>query len=471
MARSRDDQIQSIAAVVVPLPMQSHLNQLLHLSAAISAAGVPVHYVGSAIHNRQAKLRTTAAAGLKPNIHFHDFPTPPLPPPSHQTTTNSSLRFPMHLIPAFMAYRDFRRPVAALVRQLSTTAARVVIVFDIFVSEAAADAALLPNVECYAFHGCSAFSLFNIKWQAAGNPPEMAGEYGGFLSSFDFPIKEMFIPHTIHRLTSEPPVMRERAGDIHNTTRLIEGEYVALLEREDISRGKKQWAIRPNINKSSPTTNSKIARHQCLEWLDRRAPRSVVYVSFGTSISLSDEEARELATGLELSRRNFIWVVRGADRADVFSGEAGGSIGLPEGFEERVRERGIVVRDWAPQAEILAHKSTAAFMSHCGWNSCLESLAAGVPMAAWPMHSDQPLNAVLVTEVLKVGILVREWTNKEEVVAAAVVKNAVDRLMAAEEGGQVRKRVEELAAAMSRSMEKGGVCMKELENFIDHITR
>lgn len=127
----------------------------------------------------------------------------------------------------------------------------------------------------------------------------------------------------------------------------------------------------------------------------------------------------------------------------------------------------MVVRDWAPQSEILAHKSTGAFVSHCGWYSCLESLAAGVPIAAWPMHTDQPTNAVFLTRVLKVGVLVREWAEREKVVEAAAIKDAVVKLMASEEGGEMRKRAKELSTAMK----EGGVCGKELASFIAHITR
>ncbi|GFP88339.1 zeatin o-xylosyltransferase [Phtheirospermum japonicum] len=126
----------------------------------------------------------------------------------------------------------------------------------------------------------------------------------------------------------------------------------------------------------------------------------------------------------------FVWVLRDSRRIE-----------LPDGFEERVRERGIVVRDWAPQVEILAHKSTGGFMSHCGWNSCFESLMMGVPMLAWPMHTDQPLNAIVVTGVLKTGLFVRKWAEREKLVRASVIKDVVERLMESEEGGEIRKRV------------------------------
>lgn len=90
---------------------------------------------------------------------------------------------------------------------------------------------------------------------------------------------------------------------------------------------------------------------------------------------------------------------RDADRGNFFAGDVK-SAGLPEGYEERIKDVGLVVRDWAPQLEILAHPSTGGFMTHCGWNSCLESITMGVPIAAWLMHSDQPKNAYLVTEIL-----------------------------------------------------------------------
>ena len=103
--------------------------------------------------------------------------------------------------------------------------------------------------------------------------------------------------------------------------------------------------------------------------------------------------------GLEQSEQKFIWVSRDADKGDIFAGNVERAEALPEGYEERVKEVGLVVRDWAPQLEILAHQSTGWFMSPCGWNSCLESITVGVPIAAWPMHSDQPKNAVLVTDI------------------------------------------------------------------------
>ncbi|TXG70379.1 hypothetical protein EZV62_005314 [Acer yangbiense] len=128
--------------------------------------------------------------------------------------------------------------------------------------------------------------------------------------------------------------------------------------------------------------------------------------------SLEDEQINENAISLEQSNTKFIWVLRYADKADIFTEECRRSAKLPEGFEKRTKGMGMIVRDWTPQLEILGHPSTGGFMSQCGWNSCLESLSMGVPIVAWPMHSDHPKNVVLISEVLRVGVIVKKWTHR-----------------------------------------------------------
>lgn len=227
-------------------------------------------------------------------------------------------------------------------------------------------------------------------------------------------VKDFFPQEFINFMASKPNPIEKRAGDIFNTNRLIDGKYIDLLAKEESNINghcKKQWAIGSHllpIISGSESNDDHKTRHACLKWLDKQAPQSVIYVSFGTSISLSDEEAREIAIGLEESGHKFVWAAKGADKADIFSTDET-RVCLPLGFEERVGGRGRVEREWIPQVEILGHESVGGFMSHCGWNSVLESLTMGVPIAAWPMHTDQPLNAVLVTEVLRVGLSVRDW--------------------------------------------------------------
>ncbi|KAG2397629.1 Zeatin O-glucosyltransferase [Vigna angularis] len=108
----------------------------------------------------------------------------------------------------------------------------------------------------------------------------------------------------------------------------------------------------------------------------------------------------------------------------------------------RVEGKRLIVRDWTPQLEILSHPSTGGFMGYCEWNSCLESISLGVPMATWPMHSDQLRNAILVTEVLKVGLVVKDWSQRKSLVSASIVENGVRRLMERREGDEMRESSE-----------------------------
>ena len=95
----------------------------------------------------------------------------------------------------------------------------------------------------------------------------------------------------------------------------------------------------------------------------------------------------------------------------------------------------------------------------------------GVPIAAWPMHSDQPRNRVLVTEVLKAGLVVKDWARRDELVTASAVESAVMRLMATKEGDEMRHRAMNLKIAIQQSKGEGGNSRVEMDSFIDHITR
>ncbi|KAM7481184.1 hypothetical protein LguiB_005767 [Lonicera macranthoides] len=453
-----------VAVVVVPFPAQGHLNQLLQFSCIISTYKIPVHFVGSATHSRQAKLRAT---GLNPldiaNIHFHEFPTPhfPSPPPN----PNVSIKFPAHLQPSFDASLHLRKPVYSLLREVADTARRVIVIHDPLAAFVIQDAALIPNAESYVFNCVSAFNQFLKLWEGMGRPFEVENVQKVLPS----PIHGCVTFDMINFAVSQRDLLKKRAGDIYNSSRLVEGTYLDLLAKEIMSGDKKQWAIGP-VNPVKINPGSSKTRHKCLDWLDQQELRSVIYVSFGTTVSMTDEEIKELAMGLERSEQKFLWVLRDADKGDIFEGEVR-RYELPEGYEERVEGVGMVVRDWAPQLEILAHTSTGGFMSHCGWNSCTEAITYGVPILTWPMHSDQPRIAILITKVLGIGLVLREWEHRKEVVRACSIEKSVKRLTASKEGEEIKKRIEQLGSAIRQSKDEGGISRVEMDSFIDHITR
>ncbi|CAH9079505.1 unnamed protein product [Cuscuta epithymum] len=139
-----------------------------------------------------------------------------------------------------------------------------------------------------------------------------------------------------------------------------------------------------------------------MEWLGKKEEKSTVFVSFGSEYFLSDHDRHEVAIGLEKSRVNFIWVLRFPKNASEMTVKPPKNLletALPEGFLERVGDRGRVVEGWAPQLRILSHPSIGGFVSHCGWNSVSESIECGVPIIAMPMHLDQPINAKLIVNI------------------------------------------------------------------------
>ncbi|XP_027177054.1 zeatin O-glucosyltransferase-like [Coffea eugenioides] len=457
-----------VTVVMVPFPAQGHLNQLLHLSRLISSYNIPVHYVSTATHTRQAKFRVQGWDPLAiSNIHFHEFSVPSYenPPPN----PNAPTKFPTQLIPATHASFKLREPVYALLQQLSTTTRRLVVIHDSLFPYVIQDVGLIPNAESYCFESISTFTIYTIVWEDEGKPGLSEPELLELLE--DIPsLESCFHPALIDLENLQKNTKPISSGDLYNTCRAIEGPYLDLLAKAKTADSNKQWAIGPfNPVETNDQKNSK-KRHYCLDWLDKQATNSVIFVSFGSTTSLSDEEAEEIASGLEQSGQKFIWVLRDADKGDVFQGEVRRAQ-LPEGFEERTEGSGIVVRDWAPQLEILGHTSTGGFMSHCGWNSCMESISMGVPVAAWPMHSDQPRNAVLLEKVLKIGLLVRDWSKKDELVTSMTVENAVRRLMDSAEGEKMRQTAKELSKAVKGSVMEGGASRLEMDSFIAHIRR
>ncbi|KAF7056630.1 hypothetical protein CFC21_064018 [Triticum aestivum] len=169
----------------------------------------------------------------------------------------------------------------------------------------------------------------------------------------------------------------------------------------------------------------------CLAWLDAHPARSVLYVSLGSVARVDRGVFEEMAWGLAGSGVPFLWVVRPG------SVRGGGADEPPNGLDEEARSRGKVVA-WAPQLEVLAHEAVGAFWTHCGWNSTLESVCAGVPMLAQPCFADQTVNARYVTHRWGVGLEVGD------VIDRVRVAERVRMVMLGEEGDRAREKVRDL---------------------------
>ncbi|KAK7350401.1 hypothetical protein VNO77_08995 [Canavalia gladiata] len=244
-------------------------------------------------------------------------------------------------------------------------------------------------------------------------------------------------------------------GILVNSFMEMEGEASKAVSKQEGSVNTKT-STKPHVHHIGPIIQTGPSGPKngwdCLLWLDNQPPNSVLYVSFGSGGTLSQEQINELALGLELSKHKFLWVNLKApnDRASAtyLNGEDGMDNDplhfLPLGFLERTKGQGLVMSGWAPQIDVLGHNSVGAFLTHCGWNSVLESMVHGVPMIAWPLFAEQRTNAAMVTDGLKVAMRPKIGTSGSGVVVKEEIANVIKSLMEGLEGEEIRRTMKEL---------------------------
>ncbi|KAL3525861.1 hypothetical protein ACH5RR_014233 [Cinchona calisaya] len=197
----------------------------------------------------------------------------------------------------------------------------------------------------------------------------------------------------------------------------------------------------------------------CLNWLDKQPNGSVIYVAFGSITTFSKPQFEELGLGLELTNRPFLWVLR----QDTTDGAESNATYVEE-FQRRIARNGKMVF-WAPQQKVLSHPSIACFMSHCGWNSTVESISNGVPILCWPHFADQFINQSYICDIWKVG-LGFERDDASGMITHGEIKNKVDELL-----GTVthKERALHLKEMMMSSVRKGGSSEKNFTDFVKWI--
>ncbi|KAL8235850.1 hypothetical protein R6Q59_016931 [Mikania micrantha] len=252
-------------------------------------------------------------------------------------------------------------------------------------------------------------------------------------------------------------------GIVVNTFMELESDALKAL-LEDESGKPRLYVVGPLIQTIS---HSDADRLDCLRWLDGQPRGSVLYISFGSGGTLSTVQLNELAMGLELSKQRFLWVVRSPnDQSNSTFFDSHGQKDLldflPKGFLERTQGNGLVVPSWAPQAQILSHSSTGGFLTHCGWNSILETIVHGVPIISWPLYAEQKMNALYLTEGLKVAL--RPIVGENGIVGHLEISRVVRGLMEGEEGKTIRSRIQVLKDSAANVLGEDGCSRKTLEH-------
>ena len=243
-------------------------------------------------------------------------------------------------------------------------------------------------------------------------------------------------------------------GIIINT--FLEMESGAIRALEEYENGKiRLYPVGPITQKGSRDEVDESGK--CLSWLDKQPPCSVLYVSFGSGGTLSQNQINELASGLELSGQRFLWVLRApsnsASAAYLETENEDPLKFLPSGFLERTEEKGLVVASWAPQVQVLSHNSVGGFLSHCGWNSILESVQEGVPLIAWPLFAEQKTNAVMLADGLKVALRLK--VNEDDIVEKEEIAKVIKCLMEGEEGKGIAERMRNLKDSAANALKDG----------------
>ncbi|KAK6122959.1 hypothetical protein DH2020_043303 [Rehmannia glutinosa] len=144
-------------------------------------------------------------------------------------------------------------------------------------------------------------------------------------------------------------------------------------------------------------------------------------------------EIDEIAKGLELSGVNFIWVIRfPVEEKNISIEEA-----IPEGFLDRMKNRGKIVSGWAPQANILGHPNTGM-----------------------PMKLNMYIDARMLVDA---GACVEVKREENEVFKGEEVAKVINQVIVGKTGEVLRQRAQELSEKMR--MEEEQALTKRLSSY------
>ncbi|WVZ79597.1 hypothetical protein U9M48_027161 [Paspalum notatum var. saurae] len=453
--------------VIFPFMAKGHTLPLLHFATALSTH----HSDLSVTLLTTPANRAFAASRLPSSVRLVELPFPSLPPLPAGVESTDALPCPS-LYPAFLrATALLRAPFAEFLASLPSPPLALVSDFFLgFTHRAAADA----GVRRVVFHGMSCFSMATCKSLVPGSSPAAGAPDAPFhvpgmpehvwitadeipdavvkLADADDPISRFFIDEGVFSDVLS-------WGVLVNSFAALDGDYVAPFESFYLP-GARAWLAGPLFLAAGDMPEQD--PEGCLAWLDERAaqPGSVVYVSFGTQVHVSDAQLDEIVDGLVRSGHPFLWVVRSDTWAPPVD----------------VGPHSKVVRGWVPQRSILAHKAVGGFVSHSGWNSVMESLAAGKPIMAWPMIAEQHLNARHVVDIVGAGIKVHTKPGgmaSVDVIGRVEVEEKVRKLMDADSvaGKKMRAKATWAQQTAKSAVSEGGTSHAALQELVAELQR
>ncbi|TXG52772.1 hypothetical protein EZV62_021941 [Acer yangbiense] len=439
-------------AVCVPFPAQGHVNPMLKLAKLLNHKGFHITFVNTE-YNHNRLLRSRGPDSLNGTTTFRFETIPDGLPPSDANVTQD--------VPSLCesTKKTCLAPFRQLLSKLNNTSSLNVppvtcVVSDCIMSFTvkAAQELNIPNALLWPAGACGFMGILHYRTLIEKglvplkDPSDLTNGYLNTVIDW-IPgmegIKLKDLP-TFIRTTDPDDIMmnfclgevenaRNASALIFNTIYDLEGEILEavsstyppiytigplqlLLNHEIPADDNSLSAIKSNLWKEQPG---------CLEWLDTKESNSVVYVNFGSVTVMTEQQLVEFAWGLANSKQNFLWVIR----PDLVIGE---SAILPPKFVSETKERSLLA-SWCSQEQVLNHPAIGGFLTHCGWNSTIESLSSGVPMLCWPFFAEQQTNSWFCQNKWGIGFEIDSNSNRDE------IERSVRELMEGEKGKQIKK--------------------------------
>ncbi|GLJ07890.1 hypothetical protein SUGI_0076200 [Cryptomeria japonica] len=483
------DRVQKPHVALLPFPALGHYIPLLELSRLVASQHLTVSYVTTPANVPRLQDFVDEAVNCGIDLRLLVLPTPHVeglpeglestddcPPESH----GSIFALANKLQQSFDAWMELQ------FQQQGVAAPPVCVVFDSFMGWARQSAEKF-SISCVEFNPFGAFGNSGTNSTARSVMQRVLEKEGEdcVVLSLDLPkplrFKRNEIDQDYWNVDEMNPIAKfilpmlqivgkGGSGLILNTFEELETTYLQHLRK---LTGKPVWAVGPLLLTSyfggacnKVSTRGKmadIAADELVQWLDSQSAGSVVYVSFGSVVKLCKEQTKALARALEGSQQPFIWAIRVRE-----SGSSGNAEYLPEGFLERTKGRGVVIWGWAPQLLILSHPSVGAFMSHCGWNSVLESLSLGVPIAGWPMFGDQFFSMRVLAE-MGAGIQLCEHLGgvPDEEKVGVVLR----QVLSGDKGKEMRTAAQKAKEMARKAVGDGGSSKVHVQGFVSEMRR
>ncbi|KAF5472241.1 hypothetical protein F2P56_008977 [Juglans regia] len=335
------------------------------------------------------------------------------------------------------------------------------------------------GVPCYLYFASPAtflgFMLHLPILDSKLNPTELSGlDFDLVLPEFVNPVPPSVLP---------PSVLQKEgyAWFLHHARRYAETKGIIVntfveLEPHSVNGVRSRqvpavYPIGPVLDLAGPAQwhPDQVHHRKVMTWLDDQPPSSVVFLCFGSMGSLSGPQVKEIAIGLERTGLHFLWALRGPPETHLHlpSEYKDPDKVLPNGFLERTAGVGLVC-GWVSQVSILAHKAIGGFVSHCGWNSILESLWHGVPIATWPVYAEQQMNAFQMVRELGLAMeITLDYRAGSDLVVADEVERGIKRLMDGDD--EVRTKVKEMGQKSRKAMMENGSSYTSLGALIEEL--